>query len=785
MSTEIKKEIKLEIGHVLFLDIVGYSKLLINEQRTRREALTQIVRETETFQEADATGTLIKSPTGDGMALVFRGSPEDPVECALQVSRALKSHPELPLRIGVHSGPVSAVVDVNDTTSVAGAGINMAQRVMDCGDAGHILVSKHVAEDLEQYAHWKPYLHELGECEVKHGVRVDLVNLYSDDFGNSRLPKKFEALHRHRARMRLSVAAAGLAILALIIAFFVFAKRSTPSFANISEKSIAVLPFENVSRDPDNAYFAEGIQDEILTRLSKIADLKVISRTSTQHYKSAPENLPEIARQLGVAHILEGSVQKSGDAVRVNVQLIDVARDAHLWAETYDRKLVDIFSVESEVATEIASSLRVALTPQEKARLQAKPTDNVEAYTLYLKARAISDTTSFDVNYTRDSERLYEQAVDLDPGFALAHAGLSIDHSFDYQNFEPTDERKLKAFQAAQEALRLDPALGEGHVALGSYFYRVERNYDQALHEYLLAARALPNDFRLARDLGLMSRRQGRWRDAIAELERAVSLDPRSANVLNVLGAAYADLHDWPAAETTRRRALAVAIATSPEEVEAIKGDLAWLAFSRTGSLAAVQDYVDTAEGDTTVDRFFLGLLERRFDEVERILAETPEREFALPDNSHTPKSLLQGCVALAQGDAVRAKPLFEAALASAETDVRAAPNSARSHAYLGLVYAYLGRKADAIREGRRGVELLPEDKDAWEGPQISRNLSIIYIWVGEYDKALELIKRLLTVPASGVTLLDLRSWWQFDPLRADSRFQTILSSPEPNVIYR
>src|SRR6266581_1270298 len=202
MSTEIKKEIKLEIGHVLFMDIVGYSQLLINEQRAVRESLNQIVRQTEQFREADAAGTLIKSPTGDGMALIFRGSPEEPVECALEISRALKTQPNLPLRMGVHSGPVSGVIDVNDQTSVAGAGINMAQRVMDCGDAGHILLSKHVADDLEEYEHWQPLLHDLGECEVKHGMRVSIVNLRADRVGNPQLPKKFQALKKHRARMR-------------------------------------------------------------------------------------------------------------------------------------------------------------------------------------------------------------------------------------------------------------------------------------------------------------------------------------------------------------------------------------------------------------------------------------------------------------------------------------------------------------------------------------------------------------------------------------------------------
>src|SRR5438128_952924 len=367
MSVESKKEIQLEIAHVLFIDIVGYSKLSINEQRSAVDELTRIVRATEQFQKAEASERLVKIATGDGVALVFYISPEAPVRCGVELSRALKDHPRLRVRMGIHSGPVSGVVDVTGRANLAGAGLNMARRVMDCGDAGHILLSKHVAEDLEEYEQWRPLLHDLGSCEVKHGVRVSVVNLYDDQFGNATLPRKFETVQKHRARVRWAEVVITLLVLAAIVAAFVFLlRRPTRSAMAIVEKSIAVLPFENRSEDPANAYFADGIQDEILTRLSKIADLKVISRTSTQHYKSAPENLPEIARQLGVAHILEGSVQKSADAVRVNVQLIKAANDSHLWADTFDRKLTDIFSVESEVAKAIAEQLRAKLTGQEE-----------------------------------------------------------------------------------------------------------------------------------------------------------------------------------------------------------------------------------------------------------------------------------------------------------------------------------------------------------------------------------------------------------------------------------
>ena len=385
MTPESENNLRLEIGHMLFIDLVGYSKLLIEEQRDRLRRLTEIVLATS--QVAKSTNEqLVRLPTGDGMALVFRNSSEEPARCAVEIAQALKPHPDIPVRMGIHSGPVSEVTDVSGRPNIAGAGINMAQRVMDCGDAGHILLSRHVAEDLEQYGHWKPQLHDLGECEVKHGVRLGVVNLHRNDVGNPHLPKKFQALQRRRAQRRWTRIGAALLFLGAILAAFLIILRKPMRATSLAlEKSIAVLPFDNLSRDPDNAYFADGIQDEILTRLSKIADLKVISRTSTQHYKSAPPNLPEIARQLGVANILEGSVQKSGEAVRVNVQLIQAANDSHLWADTFDRKLTDIFSVESEVANAIADQLRAKLTGQEAQVIAAKPTNNPEAYDAYLR----------------------------------------------------------------------------------------------------------------------------------------------------------------------------------------------------------------------------------------------------------------------------------------------------------------------------------------------------------------------------------------------------------------
>ncbi len=431
MSAEIKKEIQLEIAHVLFIDIVGYSRLSIKDQHAAVEELNQIVRASEQFQRAEAASRLIKIPTGDGMALVFYTSPEAPAQCAVEISRALKEHPGLQLRMGIHSGPVSGVVDVNERANIAGAGINIAQRVMDCGDAGHILISKHAAEDLEEYEHWQPHLHDLGECEVKHGVRVHVVNLYTDELGNPEVPEKFKQAagtrraaaatsgptERPTARRLAIIGAVLLMIAAVVSGLFVFLAKRSPTRAITStvapEKSIAVLPFENLSEEKANAYFAEGIQEEILTRLAKIADLKVISRTSTQQFQSKPANLSEIAKQLGVANILEGSVQRLADQVRVNVQLIKVASDSHLWADTYDRKLVDIFGVESEIAKAIAEALQAKLTGGEQQALAVKPTNNSEAYDAYLRGLALDVRASSPTIWRRSSAFTNDQCSSI------------------------------------------------------------------------------------------------------------------------------------------------------------------------------------------------------------------------------------------------------------------------------------------------------------------------------------------------------------------------------------
>ena len=546
MAAEPSSVSELELGHVLFMDIVGYSKLLIDEQTDLSRQLNQIVRNTEQVQSAEAKGKLIRLPTGDGMALVFFTNPQAPMQCAVEISRALRERPTIKLRMGIHSGPVNAVADVNERENVAGIGINMAQRVMDCGDAGHILLSKRVAEDLAQYGRWRSQLHELGEVEVKHGVKVGIVNFYADNIGNAALPEKIASKRKEQASVlkseqaRVRAKRRGLELILLlaailIIGLSIFAYRAsrkamtatTPSIADaIPEKSIAVLPFENLSMEKENAFFADGIQDDVLTSLTKIADLKVISRTSVMHYRGTTRNLREIAQALGVNHILEGTVRRDGNRALVSVQLIDARNDRHIWAQRYDRTIADAIGLQGELATQIATELQAKLTSAEKTSLGTKPTNNPEAYVIYLRALDYEQNAEVPFSeYNTTLNQLYAQAIALDPKFALAYARASMNYS---NQFWQTHELalKAKARNLAEEALRLSPALGEAHLALGVYFDLVELDYSAALDQFAIALTALPNNVEVLQYRAKIYRRQGRWREAIAGFEQARSLNP-------------------------------------------------------------------------------------------------------------------------------------------------------------------------------------------------------------------------------------------------------------------
>ncbi len=791
MPIEIKKEIQLEIAHVLFIDIVGYSKLSINDQHAAVEKLNRIVRASEQFQRAEAANRLIRIPTGDGMVLVFYTSPEAPAQCAVEISGALKEHPRLQVRMGIHSGPVSGVVDVNERANLAGAGINMAKRVMDCGDAGHILLSKHVAEDLEEYEKWRPFLHDLGSCEVKHGVRVSVVNLYEDQFGNAKLPRKFESVQKRRARVRWAEVAVALLVLAAIIAAFVLLlRRPTRSALAIVEKSIAVLPFENLSEEKANAYFADGVQDEILTYLTKIANLKVISRTSVMQYESgAPRNLREIGQQLGVAHVVEGSVQRAANKVRVIAQLIDARNDAHLWAQTYDRDLADVFAIQSEIAKAIAEQLQAKLSPNEKKAIEQPPTTDLAAFDLYSRAKSLLLTASFTVTQDQDRRKaieLLDEAVKRDPSFFDAYCQLAGAHEDLYavSGSDHTPTRLALAEAALQAATRLRPDAAETHLARAQYLYYGLRDYAGALAELEIARRALPNDPRLFELTGYILRLRGQQEEGLQNLERAVELDPRNFNTLQQISLSYQYLGRYAEAIAALDRALAIVPDNVETRANRAEYELFWKADTRP--LRQTIDAI-VAQGPGAIARaasswFDCALAERDPAAAERALVALGDNPCWGESATNLSRSFGEGLLARMTKDETRARTAFEAARAQQEKIVQGQPDYGPTLCVLGLIDAALGRKDLALDEGRRAIALMPVEKDVKNGSLVLQYFAITAAWAGEKELALQQLEAGLRAPTASLMLsygaLKLFPVW--DPLRGDPRFEQIVASLAP-----
>ena len=795
MAAEVKKEIELEIAHVLFTDIVGYSKLPIHQQRAVIERLNEIVRGTDEFQATETAGRLIKIPTGDGITLVFYHSPEAPVECALEISRALKKHPELQLRMGIHSGPVSGVIDATGKANVAGAGINIAQRVMDCGDAGHILLSKHVAEDLEEYPHWQPHLHELGECEVKHGVRLCLVNLYTAELGNPAVPEKLKAARvaaaarKKRTAFRwLSLGVMSLLAVIAVIGFLLFRYRRPPATVElpISEKSIAVLPFDNRSRDPDNAYFADSIQDEILTRLSKVADLKVISRTSTQHYKSASENLHEIGRQLGVAHILQGSVQKSGDIVRVNVQLIKAANDSHLWADTFDRKLTDILSVESDVAKAIADQLRAKLTGQEERVIAAKPTDNPEAYDAYLRGLAYNLSTTYTPANALGAQKYLREAVRLDPKFALSWALLSIADARGYltQSLEPTVALREEARQAAETALALQPNLGEALLATGNYYHACLKDYDTAVPYFEQARQFLPNSSQIPALLASVARRRGQWDRSESYFNQTERLDPRNVNLLGQHAQLYIELRRFP--EALRKFDQVLEIMPGDVDTLAAKAAIAQAEGDLPRASALLALIHPPAEDPQALEtQLYQAILERRPAQIIPRLKEILAKPDPALGSITGQLRFYLGWAQEVAGDRSAAQESWRQARGELEPFLKEQPENFSLMGDLALISMGLGDKAAAFKLIERAMAVIPIEKDAVWGPIPIEILARVSAQMGEPDRAIAALQKLLSIPYDGaladnvpLTPALLRLDPMFDPLRNDPRFQKLAASP-------
>ena len=809
-SVEPKSDLELEIAHLLSIDVAGYSKLSNNEQIELLQELNQIVRSTECFRSAESSGKLNRLPTGDGMALLFFRSPEEPVQCALEISGALRDHPHIRLRMGVHSGPVNRITDVNDKTNFAGSGINVAQRVLDCGDAGHILLSAHVAENLAEYRHWQPYLHDLGECEVKHGLRLHLFNLCKENLGNPQVPGKLRRRRRWkqewgivhpvslpRRPRSLLVLALVVAALAMVISSLTFFQRVSPRMTPASppeetggkgtvlipEKSIAILPFENLSDQKENAYFADGVQDEILTALTKIADLKVISRMSTMQYKTIPEhNVREIANALGVAHVLQGTVQRAGGRVRVSAQLIDARTDTQLWAEQYDRDVADVFTIESELAGKIVAQLQAKISPSEKAAIEKPSTTDLAAYDLYLRAQELFADTS-DPIHAREklpqAAQLLDDAVGRDPHFIQAWCLLSRVHGAAYfRGHDHTPARLGLANAAVQTALRLQPDAGEAHLALAIYYYNGFRDYGRAHSELVIARRALPNSADVFRYTGMIDRREGHWDEATRNLERALELDPRNFFTLQQLAYAYGWQHRYADEVRTYDRALTIMPGDPVFRINLALVALDWRADIKPFQATLATLVAENPDLPLDLDALDSALCERPATAAIRALTNYP-RDGVVHNGVNNPRAYWDGVIARCQGDSAKAQAAFTAARREVEKTVERQPDFAAALSLLGMIDAGLERKEQAIQEGRRACELLPVSKDAIDGADIGINLAQIYAWTGEKDRAIEQIAAVERVPNTlSYGLLKLHPYW--DSLRGDPRFEQIVASLAP-----
>ena len=573
----------------------------------------------------------------------------------------------------------------------------------------------------------------------------------------------------HARRNMILLVAAGL-ILSASAGFFLLPRVA----AHKIDRSIAVLPFQNLSDEKENAYFADGVQDDLLTNLSKIGDLKVISRTSVMPYRATQSNAREIGKTLGVGTILEGSVRRIGNRVRVNVQLINVENDQHLWAEDYDRELTDVFAIQSDLAQKIAGELRAKLSPAEKAQIERKPTENSEAYLAFVEGHDLLTHPDRLRTDTEKAEQLFERATRLDPNFAGAFAAFGWVEDWMYHTFDPTPARKAKARAAVEEALRLQPDLPEAHLALGFYHYYCERNYQPALEEFAIARKILPNSADVYLAIGAIQRRQGKWAESTANMEKAASLSPKDAFLLINLADNYRAADDFEHADRLFDRAIEAA----PNSVSARTGK-AMLAVDLKGDLSEIDKQLaqippETAsDAEGMVSRAYLLMLQRKFHDAVAILKQLHDTR-----SDDKPKEYLEGALYTFANDKEHARSAFQRARSILKKTIQEGSDDASRHMILGMVLAGLGEKNAAIAEGKRAMMLLPESRDALDGPKMTLALAQIYAWTGENDAALELLKRSLTTPA-GVTVSSLKLDPTWDPLRSDARFQALVDIPQ------
>ena len=615
---------------------------------------------------------------------------------------------------------------------------------------------------------------------------VDVARRLQLPSGSGRASPTFAKAAKSKPLLGAGVAA--VAVLLLVGAYFGTSNRHAkpPSHPSaIPDKSIAVLPFENLSDEKENAYFADGVQDEILTGLTRVADLKVISRTSVMQYKAGlRRNLREIAAQLGVAHVLEGTVQRAAGRVRVNAQLIDARTDTQLWAESYDRDVTDVFAIESEVAGKIVAQLQAKISPSEKTAIEQKPTADLVAHDLYIRAKTLLATSAFStplVESVSEAVPLLNQAIERDPAFALAYYQLAQAHDqFFFAGIDHTPARLAKAEAAIQSLTRLRPNSGEAHLALAKHLYWGYLNYDRAREELKLAQQGLPNDPLVFEILGFIDRRQGRWAESTKNLERAVALDPQNADFLKQLADSYVYLRQYADAERVLDRAMAVAPKDSTTRAYRASIELEWHADPQPLSATVRAILAEDAREGQNVAGLWLraSLCERDFDGASRALAALPIAG-CYDDFIPFPRASCEGVVAQMMGDKAAAYAAFTIARDEAAKLIADQPDYAEALCVLGMADAALGNREEAIREGRRAVELMPVSKNAIEGPLLIKYLAIIYTWANEKDRALERLNEAAKLP-SNLSYGELRLHPYWDSLRSDPRFDKIVASLAP-----
>jgi TolB-like protein/Flp pilus assembly protein TadD len=808
MSAETSADSELEIAHVLFIDIVGYSKRLVNEQTALLKRLNSMVRGTKQFRKADNSGKLITIPTGDGMALAFFTAPDAPVRCAIEINKADQEDPKIELRMGIHSGPVDRVSDVNQRINVAGTGINMAQRVMDCADGGHILLSRRSADDLAQYEQWKSQLHDLGEVEVKHGVRLSLVNFYDGETGNPAVPSKLIQAEQarqvavkagaYRKRRRVALLVGTLTVVALGIAIGTWAWHRRAALASaykagltqIVEKSIAVLPFENFDPDKESNYFADGVQDDILTDLARVADLKVIGRRSVAQYRDTKQSAREIGQALQVAYLLEGSVRRLGGRITVTAHLIDTRTDAEKWTQRYDEELSNLFQIQNQISEAIVSQLKAVMTPEEKAAIEAPPTKDMQAYEMYLRAKALLTAAGLRAKEMDDkrpiARKLLEEAIARDPKFVTAYCLLSQVQATPEWAMKPTSEQLAAAKATAETAVGLAPQSGEAHLALGDLYYGPLNDRDRGVEEYQIAARSMPNSAVLHATLGDVAVDRGRWKEALQHLQKAVQIDPRDPDVAQDLIDFYMNLRWYDEAEVLNERTLPL---LSGDATRIFWTNKTLIAFAR-GDLKAARAALEASPdhkvgvGSSSYHHrtAILLMLEGHYSEAADLVDRIPELSIKagmMPRSGMNP--FARGFYALTKAEALLAAGQQEKAHAAFQQSREGFlgwlvehPEEADALGLLAIADAGLGNKEEALHDAEKAMQVWPMSREPLKATSVRVEAANVYARTGNPDAAIRLLQEMVKVPG-GPTSGDLKLRPMWSELRRDARFAGVV----------